>query len=107
MTKTATAKNLNATFTKKKVTSQQDKDAKALKSKLGKLPPYFPLDVLDEAHLERTSTKKQLAAQVVELTKTLNAANKSIETLGIRSVVALHDLGIAKRTIKELKKGAK
>jgi hypothetical protein len=107
MSKTATAKNLNATFAKKKVTTQQDKDTKALNRKLAKLPICPIMPVPDATYLVKKSTKEQLAAQVVELTKGLNGANKSIETLGNQSILALHDLGIAKRTIKAMKKGAK
>ena len=107
VTKTATAKNLNATFSKKKATSQQDKDAKDLARKLGKITAAPVISVPDASYLTKKSTKEQLAAQVVELTNGLNGANKAVEELGIKSILALHDLGIAKRTIKELKRGAK
>ena len=106
MPKTATAKNLNKAFPKKPV-SQSEKDTKSLSAKLAKFPICPVLPVPDAAYLVKKSTKEQLAAQVVELTKGLNGANKSIETLGNQSVLALHDLGIAKRTIKAMKKGTK
>lgn len=106
MTKTATAKNLNKTFPKKPV-SQSEKDTKSLSAKLAKLRCATEIAVPDATIIAKKSSKDILAAQVVELTKGLNDANKSIETLGNQSVLALHDLGIAKRTIKAMKNGTK
>ena len=106
VTKTEIAKNLNATFSKKKATSQQDKDTKALARKLAKITAA-PVIPVPEHSTVKKATKDELSWQVIDLTKALNGANKAIEELGIQSTLALHDLGIAKRTIKEMKRGVK
>ena len=106
VTKTAIAKNLNATFSKKKATSQQDKDTKALARKLAKITAA-PVIPVPEHSTVKKATKDELSWQVIDLTKALNGANKAVEELGIQSTLALHDLGIAKRTIKEMKRGVK
>ena len=107
MTKTATAKNLSKTFPKKKVTTQQDKDTKALSAKLAKLRCAWIIDVPEASYLAKKSTKEMLAAQVVELTKDLNAANKKVEKLEISVVLAEHNEKIAVRNLREFKKVAK
>lgn len=106
MTKTATAKNLNKTFPKKPV-SQSEKDTKSLSAKLAKLRCAWIFDVPEPSYLAKKSSKDILAAQVVELTKDLNAANKKIEKLEISAVLAEHNEKIAVRNMREFKKAAK
>ena len=96
VTKTAIAKNLNATFSKKK----------ALARKLAKITAA-PVIPVPEHSTVKKATKDELSWQVIDLTKALNGANKAVEELGIQSILALHDLGIAKRIIKEMKRGVK
>lgn len=106
MTKTATAKNLSKTFPKKPA-SQSGKDAKSLSAKLAKLRCAWILDVPEPSYLAKKSSKDILAAQVVELTKDLNAANKKVEKLEISAVMAEHNEKIAVRNMREFKKAAK
>lgn len=106
MTKTATAKNPNKTSPKKPV-SQSEKDTKSLSAKLAKLRCATEIPVPDAGTLTKKSSKDILAAQVVELTKDLNAANKKIEKLEISAVLAEHNEKIAVRNLREFKKAAK
>lgn len=106
MTKTATAKNLNKTFPKKPV-SQSEKDTKSLSAKLAKLRCAVEIPVPDAGILAKKSTKDILAAQVVELTRELNVANKRAEKLEISAVLAEHNEKIAVRNLREFKKASK
>ena len=106
MTKTATAKNLSKTFPKKPA-SQSEKDAKSLSAKLAKLRCATEIAVPDATIIAKKSSKDILAAQVVELTKELNVANKIVEKLEISAVLAEHNEKIAVRNLREFKKAVK
>ena len=106
MTKTAIAKNLNKTFPKKPA-SQSEKDTKSLSAKLARLRCATEIAVPDATIIAKKSSKDILAAQVVELTNALNAANKKVEKFEISTVLAEHNEKIAVRNLREFKKAAK
>ena len=104
MTKTSTAKNLNKTFAKPKPKSAIEKAVAKPHKDMQAIPKTPLLEVPDAFRLEKTSTKSQLAAQVVELTKDLNSANIAVEKLGLANVRSIHNEKMALAQVKDLKK---
>lgn len=107
VSKTATAKNLNKTLSKPKPLSPIEKAVAVMRKAMQAIPKAQVLEVPDVAKLEKTSTKAQLAAQVAELTKSLNAASISIEKLGISNVRYMHLEKLALKKLADEKKKAK
>ena len=107
MPKTSTAKNLNKTFAKPKPKSTIEKAVAKLHKELQAVPKAPLLEVPEAFRLEKTSTKAQLAAQVVELTKNLNASEIAVEKLKLANVRSIHNEKLALSQVKDLKKKAK